>query len=364
MKVGMTLPVLHSVELNDMTLRAFEALGLDSVWLPDHMLGLFHEEIWQEMSASAVMPDADAWLDPFVLAGILGQTTDLLLGTAVTDTTRRRGPDLARAAATLNHSCRGGFVLGVGSGEAESIVPYGWDYRAPINKMEAALKEMRALFDTGLMPDRGVGRLAMPAQPDGLPPQIWLAAHGPRMLDLCGRFADGWVPAALSPEQYTASYQRICAAAEDAGRPRPTASMFPLTVFGESREHVEAQLEAQPLGRLVTLFASAEMWRRHGVEHPMGPDCRGYPDAVPHSLSPDELRDLAKIIPFSLVCDFLVVGNAVEIRAELEPYARAGLTHVILADMTGLVQNPADMPRLMGEVGALVVALKSRAAAA
>lgn len=360
MKVGMTLPVLHSVELNEMTLRGFEAMGMDSAWFPDHMLGLFHQEIWQEMSASATLPDADAWLDPFVLAGILGRTTQLQLGTAVTDTTRRRGPDLARAAATLNHCCEGGFVLGVGSGEAESIVPYGWDYRAPIGNMERALREMRALFDTGVMPDGGVGRLAMPAQYDGVAPQIWVAAHGPRMLDLCGRYGDGWVPAALSPDEYASSYRRICAAADAAGRQHPVASMFPLTVFGDSRGQVEVQLEAQPLGRLVTLFASAEMWRRHGVEHPMGPSCRGYPDTLPHALSPDELRDLAKVIPFSLVCDFLVVGNAAEIRAELEPYAQAGLSHVILADMTGLVHHPEDVPRLMGQVGELVADLKSR----
>ena len=39
--------------------------------------------------------------------------------------------------------------------------------------------------------------------PPGRTPQIWVAAHGPRMLQLTGRYSDGWLPiigSVTSPE--------------------------------------------------------------------------------------------------------------------------------------------------------------------
>ena len=50
------------------------------------------------------------------------------------------------------------------------------------------------------------------------PPEIWTAAHGPRMLELTGRKADGWLPTKVSPEQYADSLDAIRIAAKDAGR--------------------------------------------------------------------------------------------------------------------------------------------------
>lgn len=49
---------------------------------------------------------------------------------------------------------------------------------------------------------------------------IWIGAYGPRMLDLIGRAADGWVPSLgyVQPGQLPEMQQRIDAAARDAGR--------------------------------------------------------------------------------------------------------------------------------------------------
>jgi phthiodiolone/phenolphthiodiolone dimycocerosates ketoreductase len=56
----------------------------------------------------------------------LGPTTDLPLGLAVTDGIRRGAPDVARSALTLQQMCKGGFNLGIGSGEAENLVPFNY----------------------------------------------------------------------------------------------------------------------------------------------------------------------------------------------------------------------------------------------
>jgi phthiodiolone/phenolphthiodiolone dimycocerosates ketoreductase len=139
MKVGLMLPTMVSIELNEMALQGAEALGMDSVWLPDHMLGPCHPQLWPEVAASAAVADSDSFLDPFCVAAILRRQTSLTMGTCVTDSTRRRGADLARAALTLQRSGQGEFVLGLGSGEAESLLPFGYDFTRPFGLLEQAL---------------------------------------------------------------------------------------------------------------------------------------------------------------------------------------------------------------------------------
>src|SRR5262245_29293437 len=121
------LPSAHSVALNQQLAEAAGPLGVDTLWLPDHLLGFWHPELWREFPAAQAIPDPDAFLDPFVIAAAIGGRTELPIGLCVTDSTRRRGIDLVRSALTLQEVCKGGFILGVGSGETESTVPFGYE---------------------------------------------------------------------------------------------------------------------------------------------------------------------------------------------------------------------------------------------
>ncbi|GAA0633409.1 phthiodiolone/phenolphthiodiolone dimycocerosates ketoreductase [Sporichthya brevicatena] len=347
MKLGLLLPTVHSIALNEMALRGAEALGVDDVWVLDHMMGLTHPALWSEFPAASALPDPDAFLDPFCVAAALGGGTDLRFGLSVTDAVRRAGPDLARAALTVNDACRGGFVLGLGSGEAESLVPYGYDYKRPVDRLEAALRDIRSLLDTGNMPS-GSGRIGLDRSgPKGVP-EVWVAAKMPRMLELTGRYADGWLPLPSPPEEYAAQYQAVREAAERAGRPAPTASMVPAVIFGDSRDSVLGVLEDVPVVKLIAYYLPAYVWDRYGVEHPGGPNCRGQIDLIPHELDPKALRETAKRIPVELVEELAWFGNADEIAARLKPYAEVGLEHIVLGDVTGTTYAPEETARVLG----------------
>jgi phthiodiolone/phenolphthiodiolone dimycocerosates ketoreductase len=347
MKLGLLLPTMQSIALNTGALRAAEMLGVDDVWVLDHMMGLTHPALWPEFPAAQTLPDPDALLDPFCVAAALGPTTDLPIGLCVTDATRRRGADLARAALTLNDACRGGFVLGLGSGEAESIVPFGYDYDHPVGNVEQALREMRSLFDHGTMPD-GVGRTGLARNTEKGVPAIWVAGKMPRMLRLTGRYADGWLPLPSSPDEYAEQYAVIRAAAEEAGRPAPVASLVPATIFGESRQAVVALLEELPIVKLIAYYLPDEVWQRYGLTHPAGAGCRGQVDLIPHQLDPDELRTVAPQIPIELVEELAWLGNAEEIADRIKPFAVAGATHLMLGDVTGTTYAPEDSMRVLG----------------
>lgn len=359
MKLGIMLPTVHSVAINVGALRAGEAAGADSIWFMDHLLGFVHPELWPDWPAAAVLPDPDLHLDPFCLAAALGGLTDLPMGVCVSDATRRRGADHARTSLTLNDACNGGFILGLGSGEAESLVPYGYPNVRPVGNLEQALVDIRSLFDSGRMPGDSPGRTGLsPAGLQGVP-QVWVAAQRPRMLALAGTYGDGWVPGPCQPDEYADMFDTVRTAADRAGRDAPTASLLSATIFGESRDKIAELLEEVPVIKLLALFSPDYVWRKYGLEHPAGPGTRGAVDVIPHALDPNMLREIAPRIPIELVEEFVMLGNAVEIAAQLEPYSAAGLDHVVLADLTAMAQAPEDAVEAMGELSTLKPLLRT-----
>ncbi|CAN0349098.1 unnamed protein product, partial [Phaeothamnion confervicola] len=208
----------------------------------------------------------------------------------------------------------------------------------PVGVLEEVLVELRSLLDTGRMPT-GIGRMGLPLTAEGRGgPKVWVAGHGPRMLRLTGQYGDGWIPAWwMTPDEYGANLATVAKHAAAAGRPTPEASLLPFIIFAESIDRAAAMFEDEPLGKLFGLFAMGSMWEANGLTHPLGNDSKGFIDVIIHDLSPDDLRDLAPTIPFEMVQQVLFIGNADELAGQFEAYARNGLEHVVLANLTGVI---------------------------
>jgi phthiodiolone/phenolphthiodiolone dimycocerosates ketoreductase len=359
MKVGINLPAQFPFGSTEQMVPLYEQVGFDSYWAPDHILGVFHPGLWSEIPLSDLAADPDAFYDPFCYGVKVGTMTNLPFGISVTDATRRGAADLARTALTLNDLVPGGFILGIGSGEAESLVPFGYPFEKPVSILEDVLVELRSLLDTGRMPE-GPGRMGLPLEAEGRgKPQVWVAGHGPRMLRLTGQYGDGWIPAWwMSPEEYGEKKAVIAKHAADAGRPTPTASLLPFLLFAESQERAAEMFEREPLGKLFGLFAMGSMWEANGLTHPLGNDSKGFIDVIIHDLSADDLRDIAPTIPFEMVTQVLFVGNTEELTGQFEAYARAGLEHVVFANLTGVVGGMDEIVARAMDLPQLVAALK------
>ena len=77
---------------------------------------------------------------------------------------------------------------------------------------------------------------------EGRFPEIWIGANGPRMLDIAGRYADGWWPVgAWSPEEYAAKLQTLRNSAERAGRDplAITPALIMICLIGDDAELAE-----------------------------------------------------------------------------------------------------------------------------
>ena len=339
MKVGITLPSQFPFGSTRQMLEVYEQVGFDSYWAPDHILGVFHPGLWADIPLSALAADPDAFYDPFCYGAVVGTMTDRPYGISVTDATRRGAADLARTALTLNDLNPGGFILGIGSGEAESLTPFGYPFDKPVAVLESVLRDLRSLLDHGVMADGGVGRMGLPLQAEGRgSPPVWVAGHGPRMLRLTGEYGDGWIPAwGMTAEEYGAKRTVIAAHAAAVGRPAPESSLLPFVLFAESQDAAAEMFDREPLGKLFGLFAMGHVWEKFGLQHPLGNDSQGFVDVIIHDLNPDDLRDLANTIPFDMVKEVLFIGNTAELASQFEAYARNGLEHVVLANITGVV---------------------------
>jgi alkanesulfonate monooxygenase SsuD/methylene tetrahydromethanopterin reductase-like flavin-dependent oxidoreductase (luciferase family) len=185
-----------------------EAAGFDYVSIQDH-------------------PYVPEFLDTFALIGtLIGQTSRLRFMPNVANLPLRPAQMLAKTSASLDLLSAGRFELGLGAGRAwDQIAGLGGPRRTPgeaVAAVSEAIDVLRAMW----LPGRSVslpGRYYPLAAQAGPAPAhrigIWLGSIGPRMLDLLGHKADGWIaPLATGYEAKPGAQDRIDAAARAAGR--------------------------------------------------------------------------------------------------------------------------------------------------
>ncbi|MGE5697472.1 MAG: LLM class flavin-dependent oxidoreductase, partial [Candidatus Sericytochromatia bacterium] len=110
-----------------------------SIWLPDHMVSFWPDSIWtpEFTDLATVSPSPHRHLDGMAVAAAAAVlTANVPLATSVVDTVRRHPSLLAQSALTIDHLAKGRFILGLGSGETENTVPFGFDFGKPVSRVE------------------------------------------------------------------------------------------------------------------------------------------------------------------------------------------------------------------------------------
>ncbi len=307
-----------------------------SIWLPDHMVSFWPDSIWtpEFTDLAAASPSPHRHLDGMAVAAAAAVLTENTpLATAVVDTVRRHPASLAQTALTIDHLSGGRFILGVGSGESENIVPYGFDFNRPVSRFEEALQVIRLLWESeGPVDYAGrfyrLRQARLDTEPfEGRRPPIWIGASGPRMLDIVGRHADGWWPAgAWTPEHYADMLATVRAAAERAGRdPLAITPCFIQVCLIGTDDAALAEILQAPLVKAFLLQVSAHTLRALGHEHPMGDDWRGFHDIDPATLTRERIVDfLGRVDPESILA-VLPHGTPAQVARTVKHYVDAGL---------------------------------------
>lgn len=332
--------------------RRAEERGFASIWWPDHLMGWHPESLWTPSLTPLAKraPSPHAYVDPIAaLSAACTVTEKVLLGTAVTDAVRKHPATIAEEFLTLSHFSKGRAILGIGAGEGENTIPYGLDLSRPAARLEEAIKVIRLLFESTEPVDFEGEFFTLRSAVVGLtphegrPPPIWVAAHGPRMLRICGELGDGWLPTAMPLDEYRHKLESIFDAARNAGRDPEEIepAMFCYCVPARTHEIAHRILE-NPLVRGFCLALGADRFAKAGHGHPLGEGFYGLLHYVPAGMSRQRAMALVDAVPFDVCHEFVWHGTVDDIVERARRFAEAGGRHLILWNVAPFDEADAD----------------------
>jgi probable F420-dependent oxidoreductase len=206
--------------------RKMEALGFESIWLPDHPILPVHSTtpLPETPPGQGQIPEAYSHIaDPFVgMAMAAGATTRLKVATGVCLVPERNPLLTANELATLDHFSDGRVLFGIGGGwlkeESEILgvdFPHRWSQtREYIAAMRELWTKNEASFEGKYVKFSPVRLYPKPKQIGG--PPILIGSKDKNALRWVARWGDGWCPIFLHPEAMKAelkTLQEECASA-------------------------------------------------------------------------------------------------------------------------------------------------------
>ncbi len=290
---------------------------------------------------------------PSVLSYVAALTKRIDVGAAVMQIPARTPATTAMTAATLDLLSGGRFRLGLGvSGPQVSEGWHGVCFDRPLHRtreyvdvVRRALRRETLSFDGDFFQlplADGRGRaLKLTVHPVREDIPIYLAAIGPKNLELAGEIADGWLAIFFSPEYADEAFASIQTGRERAQR---TAKAFDVSatvpvVIGADRE-----ICAEAVRAYAALYLGGMGSREHNFYNQLA--CRmGFKAAareVQDLFLDGRHREAAAAVPLEFIDQTSLVGPPGRIVERLQAFAAAGVTTLNVApfgDLTARIQS-------------------------
>jgi F420-dependent oxidoreductase-like protein len=285
---------------------------------------------------------AEAWgCDAATPIGFLAARTERMrFGSGIMQLGARTPAMVAMTALTLSRISDGRYSLGLGaSGPQVMEGLHGVGHGAALGRMRETVEIVRLAFRGERIEHAGVHfplplpggegkalRLSTPAD-DRIP--IYLATLSPRMLELTGEVADGWLGTSFIPEAAATSLEPILAGAARSGRTLADLDICQgaEVAFGDD---VEAMVAKRKPGLAFSMGAmgssSTNFYTRAYAR-------QGWSEvaAEVQRLWLDGRRDeAAALVPDEMVLATTLIGTEVMVRERLRRWSEAGVTTVRL----------------------------------
>jgi alkanesulfonate monooxygenase SsuD/methylene tetrahydromethanopterin reductase-like flavin-dependent oxidoreductase (luciferase family) len=305
--IGLFLTALPAELAIDVAMRA-ESAGFRSCWFPE-------------------ITFADSF-GPATAAAL--QTSRVGIGTGVVGVWSRSAVTMALQAATLHQLSGGRMLLGLGV-QARGYVEgwHGQTYRRPIAAMRDFVAIVRAAFAGGLVTHDGevfsVRNFHLDMELPQPPPKIYIAANGPRMIELAGEIADGMVGWYQSLE-----YVRdVTMPALERGADRAGRSLdgfdatvgFPAVI---TRDDSGLELAKGQVMMYATALGSAPAYLESARAAGFGDEA----EAIGERVRAGDLRGAVALVPDEMAAAMVMAGSVDRVRDRIERYRAAGLTGV------------------------------------
>lgn len=282
--------------------------------------------------------------DPYVaLALAAGATRTATIGTCVTNPLTRHLSVTANAIASIDDLCPGRTVLGIGTGDT-AVHLVGLD-RARLGPMREALSVLRGLLD-GTPVEYDGARLTSNWRKTDLP--IYLAAGGPRTLELGGEVADGVITlAGLDADVLAWVRARVREGEAKAGRGSGTVPVWVdgLVSLGDDREATRDAIRPRIASLANQNFRSAF----HGVPEARVSEVRAFREAYDETdLGPDSKN--GRLVTDYILDRFGIVGTQADAIGRFEALAEQGVETFLIAQPFTQAQREAVLETVGREV--------------
>ena len=302
--------------------------------LTRHAESLGYEVVW---AAEAYGSDS-----PTVLAWLAAQTSSIAIGSAVMQIPARTPAMTAMTAASLDLLSEGRFRLGLGvSGPQVSEGWHGVRFDRPLARtrefveiVQLALARSTVAYQGRTyqlpLPD-GPGKalkLTIAPHADRIP--IYLAAVGPKNLELAGEIADGWLAVFFAPGYADEQLGHVDAGRTTAGRSRDgfdVVATIPLVVGADPRAC------ADPVRAYAALYVGGMGSRDKNFYNQLAVRM-GYEEeaaTIQDLYLSRRPRDAMAAVPYELIDSTSLLGPKERLAERLAEFAAAGVTTAALA---------------------------------
>ncbi len=311
--------------LRDLGARAaqVEGLGFDRYWLPDERLT---RNVYAGLTVTAL------------------HTKTIGLGIAVTNPYTRNVAVTAAAAATVDELSGGRVSLGFGAGGG--LAHYGVERKRPAVAVREAVNVARALWEGNSVTFEGLHVQMHEAQLDFTAPRripIYIAARGPKLLELAGEIADGAIIGGFASRKgIEHAKAAIGRGLEPAGRKWQDidlVSWLYTSVAGD------ASAARRAVSRLVTtsLVTSRPILETIGVDVPAAlRDCL---EASGWSVSAETVDKCSRHLSDEILDAFSVAGTADDCVRKLIEVAHHGVNEMAMVALPAEGQTAEDLAR-------------------
>jgi F420-dependent oxidoreductase-like protein len=284
---------------------------------------------------------------PTVLAWVAAQTERIDVGAAVMQIPARTPAMTAMTAATLDTLSGGRFRLGLGvSGPQVSEGWHGVRFDKPLGRtreyvdiVRSALRRERVQYAgehfTLPLPGGAGKPIKLTVHPVREEIPVYLAAVGPKNLELAGEIADGWLAIFYSPEHAALSLDPIRAGREKSGKGEAGDRLAGFDVVPTVPVHLVDDLDAAvaPIRHYAALYVggmgSREQNFYNALARRMGFEAEA--ERVQDLYLERKYDEAAAAVPRAFVERTSLVGPFEAIRDRMQAYADAGVTTLTLS---------------------------------
>ncbi len=328
---GLRVPMVGTPQKTGAYAARVEAAGLDFMWVPDTpLLAGRWRDVYMHLTCAAL------------------ETATLRLGPGVTNPITRHPVTTASAAITLDEVSGGRADLVVGTGYSSAYIV--GRKAATLATMRRATEMWHAVF-SGARTELGGLEIELDAPCPRLP--VYLAASGPKSLQLAGEIADGvLIQAGADPGCVAWALEQVEIGMARAGRARGEARRM-LVVTACVDADIERAIELmRPCVASICRHPNAELlFARAGLDVPDIPKNipAPYPD-LGHAVDWEEAKRAASYVPDDAVAAMIAIGAGAEVAARASALIELGIDAIWWRDEATWTQPDALLRALSEEV--------------